>query len=212
MNYYNLYPSYLYNCPFPIFFKSVDELYLKDIPKEREWNNIIDRDPYINKYKNNKVYLALDIIESGSYWPIFVYEEKRKLFVTEGIHRVEQLKTINTNKRFMVIKIPKDIINVDNRLLDKSIRNLRTIKEVSLFIPFFRHQKLNCFESRFLKQLNYEKVKSNIYKVNVANEYVYYKCFKVYHNIMRHYLFYKKIKPFDIINDEVKWKEFKRIC
>lgn len=70
-------------------------------------------DPWLNKYQNNCIELAKDILVNGMYTPFFYYELNGKNYLFLGKHRFYSLKLFNefnkNNKiqqKFLFIKIP----------------------------------------------------------------------------------------------------------
>jgi hypothetical protein len=82
------YQAYLYNLrinPNEMLWLTLDEIEDKPVT---QWSVIGDQ--YLKN--NSSIDLAKDIIENGTYWPLFVNRKEGKIVLNDGIHRLNSLK------------------------------------------------------------------------------------------------------------------------
>ena len=109
---------------------------------------LFQNDPWLFSYANNKIKLAEDILQNGTFTPIFYYEINNRKFVIGGKHRLYSLKLYSAikkiNRKFLFIKLPKNMEEIDfsvsdqklyyyNGEIQQSLRKPRTANEL-LFI------------------------------------------------------------------------------
>ena len=105
----NYYHEYLEGILYPFirmysevrWFK-VNELILEPGKTRLSWKEKVT-DPYIQKHSSDIEGLARDIEKRGTYAPIFIASDNT---VMMGVHRVEALKAINSDREFLCLVLP----------------------------------------------------------------------------------------------------------
>lgn len=200
--FYSKYIENIKGCPFPTIYLHPSHINIKPA-KNRRWERIADRDGYIDKYKDDKVLLAKDILDRGNFFPIWVYKEDGKYYVSEGYHRIESIKIaaelgIWKDQKLFCIVIDKSFdINNTSRLRSERIEVLE------LNIPAYNIEDgwfVKKFGKHFIRFNNVESLKA-IYKesedprdqpikIKINTEEEYFRISKIYHKFLRH-AFYK---------------------
>jgi hypothetical protein len=127
---FNLYSLYQYNIWHLINNYNL-KYYWLDISKEKFYNGIhngtfndfseIKEDPWLQKYSSNKIELAKDILNKGTFTPFIYYIKDNKKYILLGRHRIYSLNLLkNINKKFLFIELP----NIDKKEIYKNKKPL----------------------------------------------------------------------------------------
>ena len=220
----------LYNCLFSsndkhiqYKFLSLDELNLRPTVAVKNWDTYF-YDPFLKDSAEDKMKLGLDILENGTYFPIWVFQnqpEDKTYLVKEGNHRVYSLKLAQAYgyvpKDFKILSIIlphaewaesfTSSIHYE-KYLNNPIDIRYNIDPVwgtsSLNDPnFFEDIKKSLIEEEHI--INEYTVESKIYTV-----YELYQSLHIYPLFLRD-LFYNfsDIKPAKFLTDEKKFIEWK---
>jgi hypothetical protein len=186
--YRDMYRDFLYTCPFNREVTSFDRDWgrapLSPIPK---WGS--NADPFITELDEESMYrLGLDILEHGTYFPIF----KKGDSLVEGFHRVDALKEckrmgLNFNKYLMAVDISEDgPISVK-----AMIPNIMYFHD-GLVQTTYKEYGL---EAGYLKEHQYEYS-----QVEIKSKWQWYKVHQLYSTACRRYLYEFDIEPLKEVN------------
>ena len=132
---YNIYQlinktNYSYN------FLSIDEMQLYYDGSDFKKNNLFN-DKFLSEFSLNKMELALDILQKGTYWPFFTCENN---LIIEGSHRVYSLKLYDNfskiHNKFLCINTPFTLTKFNNE--KESLLNNIDLKQP---VPFYKLDK-----------------------------------------------------------------------
>lgn len=206
--FYSYYIKNLSLIPFKTQFVHPKNMHLRQL-NDRGW--IIDslKDAYINEAKNDRTLLAKEILQNGTYWPIWLYKENDDLIVSEGIHRIDSIKQLIElnkwgDKELFSIIIPKE--------LDVSEGNEKSfdvpIKPIYVYMPVFNIEDKDLYYYRFKRYIvayreNIDRFhtmkKDGCIKVKINNFLDYFYTFKIYHKFLRHAFYKYKLNNNDLI-------------
>ncbi len=222
------YDALIYNLsimPFPFDYIHPSKMQVV-IPDDWQWPKASKNDGYINDYAQNPIGLALDVLENGTYWPIWAYERDGIFYVGEGRHRIISIhealeKGIWKDQKLFTIVTPYGFD--ETCLLDVKI------EPVEVYIPVFNldlpKDEFDYF-NKFKEYLN--NTPENIERFNKMNKdgplkiivnsfRSYMMLYKVFQKFLRHvfhkykeyhefpvpvydYSQFKKTKPIKILN------------
>jgi len=195
------YNSYLSNIELGVF----ESMYIH--PSEivnrhmdsRSWETISEKDKYLDKYKESKIDLAIDILKRGNLFPFWVYREDGKLFITEGVHRLDSILLAMKNgiwkeEKVFVIVIDKkwDFGNTD--FLSKMI-TLKMDCPIDVNIPIYLNGPWyqSLFKHHFLFYNNIQTLLKSTedgpVKITIDTYDEFYNICKIYHKLLRHCIF-----------------------
>lgn len=211
--FYNQYIQNLIDSPFEFIWLHPKEIKLIN-DKNRTWESIRIKDPYIDKYVENKKELGLDILNNGTYWPLSVYKENNSYFISEGVHRLESINMLIQDnewgdKEMLCMIIPKEFDFSTHTKKEKFKQEIYNIN-----VPMY-NIKDNSFVNRIYSYL--QDNKNNINKIRQAKEGEiinfevnnlrhYYSAFKLMPRFLRHIFYYydnthnDRIPPNELIN------------
>lgn len=202
--FYDYYLENLKRLPYKMVWMDFEDIPFVEV---RDWYIVGDK--YLKNTINNKIALGLDILENGTYWPIFIIHEKGKVKLREGMHRL------------YTIKLLKDKGLWDNRkilvMTDEIIP--REYKEKIYFIPhynivnieFLRRYK-NVYKLLFKQGLKTDDREGEILRIRMKDGYL---CQAMFSFLLRN-AFYdykekygKTFKPSPVINNYNAWVEWR---
>lgn len=188
-------------------------------------------DLYLREYADNKVGLALDILENGTYWPLVVCSgENGKIYLTEGFHRVESIKLAieqglwTKDTRMLAIYLPS--IDLYDYRGNKNVLNKFKLK-YPIKIPVFTSGPKTPFRFFYLFEKFGDKAVDLVDKlmdikgvsrleITTDSWWILFKTYQLYTTELRDMFYrYKEknkeiIKPNLIINDYDEWYEWYR--
>lgn len=102
--------------------------------KSCDFNKFLLDNPYLNQYQNDKIKLAEDILENGTYFPIFARKEQDYTRIYQGNHRLYSLmiydkKIHKIEKQFLFIYFPAPDIKVNIDWYDFNLQTLEIYKQ-----------------------------------------------------------------------------------
>lgn len=195
--YYKYYPFNIKqllseNTGFSYKFLTISEVELAN--PEFGSNFLYDDNKYLNSTNNDKIKLAVDILEKGTFWPMFMTKDR---YVEEGQHRLYSLKKYNeevspVKRKFLFIEDSHFFSfgeNTVNSLVNIDYKNFKNIYALDTNYKFFIRQTLS--------------------PVDVENE-----CFKISSGFLNSLIFEinrrhpNYIKPNPIFNDEKLFEKY----
>lgn len=165
----------------------------------RKWDIIAQKDKYINKYKNDKIELAKDILANGNYFPIWCYIENDEYVVAEGVHRIDSIHLAISQG---IWKDQKVFCIIIDRKFDYShesnFSNVSKLKNpIIVNFPAYSTYLPNVFKQRFsnqFKRFNNNEILKTIksdgpYPIMINTKEEYFNIAKIYHKLLRHSFF-----------------------
>lgn len=153
------------------------------------------KDLFLEDFSQNKILLAKDIIENGTYWPFWGIEYNNKIYIVEGLHRLSALYSLNKikkiEKNFLCCILPISYFDYENYNIKLQQKESNDVCE------YFYLNDLN-FIDKFIP-LNLSQVYNNILAFGMKLSNLIFKANKKYPNYIR---------PNPIINDEKLFKQF----
>ena len=186
-----LYNEYMHNIdvsPFEIIYLHPLELDYKIVIP---WEECIKSDQYVNKYNNDRMGLALDVLEKGNYFPFWAREQKGGYFLKEGAHRI-----VSINKAI------EHGIWEDKKIACTVVHNMESLSNdcnIKAYIPIYDSYNYKPFVERYRHHISYflGKSKEDIKNfkgegsilVTVTNMDAMMHVFMFYHNLLRDVIF-----------------------
>lgn len=212
------YDCYMYNLSLEVFrgeYRHPSEITLS-LDGRRNWEEISKKDGYLYDYIDDKITLALDILENGNYFPFWLYKEGDKLIVSEGVHRMDSINMatdagIWTDEAVYCITFRKEF---DVMEMNYDIHHLKS--PIEIYVPVYNIEdgwyqkhfgwKFNRFENK--EVLKSAVIDGNV-KIIIDTEEEYFNTCKIYHKLLRHCFYKYKITHDDIIKPRfpLKWTE-----
>lgn len=189
--FYKAYIETLKKCPFKTIFIHPEDC-IVDVPAGREWANAAQKDGYLDKYKNDKLFLAKDILSHGTHSPLAVLQLNDKYKVLEGIHRIEAIQIYATEHvwdyKMMALAVP-------DYFYDHSVIGKRLNLEV--YVPIFNvednfcHYTYNVYHlyDSYNRDVYYSTKKDMPVIFKVHNEREYIRVLFIWHKFLRHVFF-----------------------
>lgn len=153
-----------------------------------------EKDLFLESFSQNKVLLAKNIIEIGTYWPFWGIKYNNKIFIVEGIHRIFSLQLLNKinkiNKNFLCLILPISYS-------DYKKHNIKSQQKNNVPCDYFYLNNLSLIDK--INLMDFYQIYENILIFGMKLSNLIFKTNNKYPNF---------IKPNPIFNDEELFKQF----
>jgi hypothetical protein len=213
--------NYLKSNNFKYSFRTLKELHIRTQSLNKNWN-YFHSDPFLIDMHENRVNLAKDIVEHGTYWPIVIAPtstDPDKFYVFEGGHRVTALKLLNLEEelpkdfKLFCLEFPMDYKELCVEQVYVQLKNpfrIRGLIETFYENKILVDQKKLQDVHRSIEKNNYKWVDDYTIELIAENIDMLLTGTQVYPHFLRDliYTMRDQIKPSPIINDENAFTEW----
>ena len=226
---YNQYLENILELPFDKKWLHPKDLFLWE--KATPWEKCAEYDPFLEELKEQKLELARDIYNNGTYWAFIAFYdvEKEKYVISEGSHRIEFLRILyekgewDMDRKILTIILPQECKNEYYHMKRISSRDVLTElrKNVKIKIPSvcvydinkdsvargYKHIKTSDYKQS-KKDKDVTIVKGIEKQSELLNLFMLYPIWlrNIIHNFKGKYG--RMIKPSKYVNDEEAYNEW----